>query len=222
MAEFIHEDQLGTFEGYLKFQAIDPSVLSVDELSEWRGIFEEASARRATKEKVGLMKLRRLSGEHLYAVVVREGSDLWLGLWVRRSRKGEVFIMLPRADRGWNPHTSYHVDGTLHMKSHDQVILPTKRQPLTADFRGTEHLGVSMGYGPKSIGAICDPAAFNEVLVAPQGVLGPRHGWVAVDLVEPGHEPEPLPWARVAKRAVYRDAVPWLVITVGTTDQPGA
>lgn len=170
--------------------------------------------------KVGLMKLRAISGEHRYAVAVREGSDLWLALWVRRSRKGEFFMMVPRGDRDWNPHTSYHLDGTLHMKSHDHAVLPTKHQPLTGTFRGTEHLGVSYGHGPKSVGAICDPTAFAGVVEVTPGVLGPRDGWVAVDLVEPGCEPSSLPWAQIVKREVFRDVVPWVVITVGSTELP--
>ena len=38
--------------------------------------------------------------------------------------EGDVYIFQPRADRGWNPHTSYDRDGTLHMKSHDFKVLP--------------------------------------------------------------------------------------------------
>ncbi len=37
------------------------------------------------------MKLAPIVGEHRYAVAVREGTDLWLTLWVRRSPKGEFF-----------------------------------------------------------------------------------------------------------------------------------
>lgn len=220
VTEFIHEDAVETFEGFLQFQAVDPATLSEPELAEWRSIFDEATARRSTAPKVGRMQLRRLPGEHLYAVAAEERSELWLALWLRRSRKGEVFVMVPRADRSWNPHTSYHVDGTLHMKSYDRAIFPTKRQPLNATFRGTEHLGVLAGYAPRSVGAVCDATAFDGVLVTPPDTLGPRHGWIAVDLVEPGCEPAPPPWSKVVKREVYRDAVPWLVITVGTTDMP--
>ena len=221
MHEFIGEDDLLTFEGYLKYQAIDPTLLTPEELREWQDIFKEAEERRETSPKVGLMKIRQLPGEHRYAVAVREGSDLWLTLWVRRSRKGEWFVMVPRGDRDWNPHTSYHLDGTLHMKSRDQTVLtPTKRQPLTGTFRGTEHLGASYGHGPKSVGAVCDPTAFAGVVEVAPGVLGPRDGWVAVDLVEPGCEPTDLPWAQIVRREVFRDVVPWVVITVGLTELP--
>lgn len=222
MREFISEDDLLTFEGYLEYQAIDPASITPEELKEWRDIFDKAVERRMTSPKVGLMKLRPIPGEHRYAVAVREGSDLWLTLWVRRSPKGEFFIMVPRGDRGWTPHTSYHLDGTLHMKSHDHTVLPTKRQPLTKTFRGTEHLGVSYGHGPKSVGAIYDPTAFAGVVEVAPGVLGPCHGWVAVDLVEPGCEPTSLPWSQIVQREVFRDILPWVVITIGWTTVPHA
>jgi hypothetical protein len=82
------------------------------------------------------MKLQAVPGELLYAVAVEEGSDLWLMLWVRRSRKGELFVMLPRGDQNWDSHTSYHLDGTLNIKSyHSKVLPPAKRQPLAGAFR---------------------------------------------------------------------------------------
>ncbi len=65
----------------------------------WRENFDKGREYSLANPKVGLMKLPQVPGEHRYAVAVREGSDLWLTLWVRRSRKGEFFVMLPRADR---------------------------------------------------------------------------------------------------------------------------
>lgn len=48
-----------------------------------------------------LMKLRRLApGEYRYAVAVREGAGIWLTLWVRRSPKGEYFVMVPQGTEG--------------------------------------------------------------------------------------------------------------------------
>ena len=166
------------------------------------------------------MKLRALKpGEHRYAVAVRD-SGFWLTLWVRRSPKGEFFVMVPRADRGWDPHTSYHVDGTFHAKSHGRKFgQPQKRQSLTGTFRGTEHLGAYAGHGPKTVGAICDPAAFSGVVEVPIGILGPRDGCVLVDLVEPGCEPISWPLSEAVRRT-FKDTSPWLVIRVGS--QAGA
>jgi hypothetical protein len=212
--DFISEADLKTFDGWLRYQVLSPS--SPEELAEWRLVFEEARRRADTAPKVGLMKLQPVPGEYRYAVALRDGNDLWLTLWVRRSRRGEYFIMMPRGDRDWDPHTSYHLDGTVHMKSHGRKVLPAqKRQPLTGVFRGAEHLGVYGGHG-KSSGAIYDPSAFTGVVEVPPRVLGPKHGGVTVDLVEPGHEPVPFGWKEIAVRQVFRDAVPCVVITLGT------
>lgn len=216
MQEFISEDDLRTFEGWLRYQTVDAATTAPEELARWRRISEDARERCATRPKVGLMKLQPVPGEHRYAVAVQEGADLWLTLWVRRSRKGEFFIMLPVGDQDWDPHTSYHLDGTLHMKSHGRKVLsPQQRQPLTGVFRGSEDLGGYFGHSPKSVGAICDPTAFSGVVEVAPGVLGPRHGGVTVHLVEPGHEPTGFPWTQIVTRQVFRDVLPWVVITVG-------
>ena len=72
------------------------------------------------------------------------------------------------------------------------------------------------GYGPKSVGAICDPAAFSRVVEVAPGVLGPRDGGVTVDLVEPGCDPAAFPWTNIARREVISDIPPWVVITIGS------
>lgn len=215
MDDFISDDDLKTFEGWLRYQAVSPA--SDAEREEWRRLFEGVRQRADAAPKVGLMKLQPVPGEYRYALALRDGDDLWLTLWVRRSRKGEFFVLIPRGERDWDIHLSYHLDGTMHMKTHGAVVLsPQKRQPLTGNFRGSEHLGAYAGHG-KSVGAVCDPNAFTGVVEVPPGILGPRHGQVTVDLVEPDHEPVPFPWKRMAVQRTFRDVVPWVVITVGTT-----
>ena len=212
--DFITEDDLSTFEGWLKYQGFDAAQLSPDELAMWRDTFEDVRRSSSATAKVGLMKLRVITGEYRYAVAVRDGGDLWLTLWVRRSPKGEFFVMMPRGDRGSDPHMSYHLDGTLHSKSYrHKSDLSRTLQPLTGTFRGTAHLGAYGGHGPKGVGAICDPSAFNGVVEIPPGVLGPRDGQVVVDLVEPGCEP--LKWfSPVVQQKIFRDVVPWVVIRI--------
>ena len=87
----------------------------------WRGEFDNTRERSLATRKVGAMKLKMIAGEYRYAVAVRESQDLWLTLWVRRSPRGDVYMLVPRGDRHWNPHTSYHRDGTLHSKSFDRA-----------------------------------------------------------------------------------------------------
>ena len=215
MSDFVSEDDLNTFDGWLKYQAVDPTTLTPDQLKQWTSWFDEN--RKNKDPQMGLLKLKARPGEKLYAVAVRDGDNLWLVLWVRRSGKGEFFVMVPRTKKGWDPHTSYHRDGTFHAKSFDHKHTIQQRQPLTGEFRGTEHLGAYGGYGPKSVGAICDPSAFAGVVEVPSGILGPKHGSIVVDLVEPGHEPISWPFKEIA-RQIFNDDVPWIVIRVGTQE----
>jgi hypothetical protein len=214
-SDFISEDDLNTFDGYLRLQAVDPSTAGPDVLAMYRQFFDEAMAIRATTPKLGAMKFKPVAGEYRYAVAVREGADLRVATWVRRAPKGDVYVLIPRNDPGWNPHTSYHRDGTFHSKSFDRKMLAgQKRQALGPSLRGCEHLGMHAGHGPKTVGAICDPALFTHVMEVAPGVLGPRDGFVAVDLVEPGCAPLEL-YNPIIQTEVFRDTVPWIVVRVG-------
>ena len=183
--DFISEEDLLTFEGFLKYQAVDPTMLTSDELTMSRDMFNDARRHAESSPKVGLMKLQPVPGEQKYAVALKDGSDLWLTLWVRCSQKGEIFVMIPRGNRDWDPHTSYHLDGRLHQKSYGRKTLPPqKRQPLNSAFKESEHLGIYAGHG-KSTGAVCYPKTFDGMVIVEPGVLGPKHGAVGIDLVEP-------------------------------------
>jgi hypothetical protein len=133
--EFISEDDLNTFEGYLRFQAVDPLTATSDELAMFRQCFDDAMAAVSTTPKLGAMKFKTTPGELRYAVAVREGSDLWLTIWVKRAPKGDIYVLIPRSDSSWDPHTSYHRDGTIHSKSFNHKVFPSsKKQPLTEAF----------------------------------------------------------------------------------------
>jgi hypothetical protein len=208
--DFISEDDLNTFDGWLRYQGIDPNS-PPGYLAQYRSIYDDTTKNR--RSAVGLMKPRSIPGEYLYAVAVRDGSDLWLVLWVRRAAN-EMFAMMLRGDPKANVHASYHRDGTVHMKSDGHKGLTRKCQPLDDAFRLTEHVGSFGGYGPKKVGAVCDRTAFDAVIELPTGVLGPKHGTVIVDLVEPGCEP--ISWLGVVRRETFKHAVPWTVIRVAT------
>ena len=54
---------------------------------------------------------------------------------------------------------------------------------------------------------------FNGIVEVPLGVLGPLHGRVLIDLVEPEHEP--MAWSEpVVQSKVFCDFVPWVVFRV--------
>jgi hypothetical protein len=214
--EFIGETDLHTFEGWLKYQAVDAEKTAPEELEKWRRDFESVRERARACPKVGLMKLQPFPGEHRYAVAIEDGANLWLTLWVRCSRNGEFFVMLPRGDRDWDPHASYHSDGTLHIKSFGDKVIQRKGQPLTNTFRGSEDLGFYAGHGPKGVGAICDPSAFSGIARVAPGVLGPKHGVVKVDLVEPCHQEMECPEVRFISRHVFCDVTPRVAIRIGS------
>jgi hypothetical protein len=163
-------------------------------------------------------------GEQRYAVAIRDGSDLWLTLWVRCSPKGDIFVRLPRADPDFDVHTSYHRDGKSHIKTllpsrgyYDRPIHPTKRQPLTAAFKGFEHVVNFSGHG-KGTGAVCDPKAFDAVVCVEPSTLGPHAGSVAVDLVEPGYKLKPESGGPM-RRLFPREPRPSVVISIYPADQ---
>ena len=163
------------------------------------------------------MKLRPAApGEYLYAVAIRDGSNLWLTLWVRRARE-DVYVMVPRAERKWTPHASYHADGALHVKSYGLKTVSASRQPLTVAFKGTESVCCFAGHDTN--GVICDPANFAGVVEVAPGVLGPHHGVVCVDLVEPGTEPlTAFPQGKIIQREIFCDAFPRVAITIWSLD----
>jgi hypothetical protein len=212
--EYINEDDLNTYQGWLKYQAIDLSTLTEGERAGVRELFDAAVAARTTTRKVGRMKLQR-AGDSVYGIAFRDGSDLWLALWIKRSAKGEFFIFHPTVDGSWNPHSSLHNDGTFHMKSHNNVVLQPQQRQAPCSIKGTEHLGAYGGFAPKTIGALCDPADFTGVFEVPPNVLGPRNGMVTVDLMEPGSDAQPLAHpAEEIGRQVFTDAAPHVLVRI--------
>jgi hypothetical protein len=59
MPDFISESELLTFEGWLKYRAVDAGALMPEHLAMWRDLFDETMKRRETSRKVGrIMPLR--------------------------------------------------------------------------------------------------------------------------------------------------------------------
>jgi hypothetical protein len=157
--------------------------------------------------------------EHRYAVAIREGSNLWLTLWVKRSPKGEFFVFVPRSERKWTPHASYHLDGTHHMKSYDGVVVRRQGQPLTGTFKGIENLCSFAGHATNL--ATCDSTLFDGVVEVGPGVLGVTGGTVCIDLVESGCQAvTTLPAHKIVQLQTFTNVEPHVVITIHSPD-PG-
>jgi hypothetical protein len=207
-------DDLDTFEGWLKYQQMDLQSMPEDMQAKVRSLFEEGKSKREAARLAVAFSRPCPVGEYRYAVAIDDGGDLRLTLVVRRSPKPEYFILFPR-DGEWNPHASYHLDGTYHNKSSDLVLMreAKKRQRLD-QFKGTEHLGLFLGHGTAA--PICNPANFTSVLKVPPGILGPRQGGVLVDLVAPGSCPNPLhrDGRQIVLEKTYDDGEPWIAIAI--------
>ena len=53
MQEFISEDDLKTFEGWLRYQGVDATTSAPEKLEMWQGLFDEAQKRSSTSPTVG-------------------------------------------------------------------------------------------------------------------------------------------------------------------------
>ena len=149
-------------------------------------------------------------------MALQDGDELGLTFWIKRSAKGEIFLFYPR-DPEMDPHASYHRDGTYHQKTYGLAMGAQKRQPLDGSFRGVEHLGTFYGHGAGP--RINDTAAFDDVLVAPLGILHGRGGCIVVDLVEPGARPAPhhRELLRIVGERIYEDSSPWIVVAIAAS-----
>jgi hypothetical protein len=209
-----------TFEDWLKYQKLDSVVdqIPADALAGMRSRFEDTKARmdafRPQVFKPGT------TGGYCYAVAIEDGARLRLTFWIRRSMRGECFIMYPR-DKEWDPHASYHRDGKYHQKSYGTKTSVRHHQRLDG-FKGVEHLGMFAGHGISGA-PICDPAQFTSVQTVSAGILEPLHGCVLLDLVEPGVRPHAhhreVPGLRIVCEATYRDVEPWVVIAIAAQTQ---
>jgi len=216
MQEFVSEDELPSYEQWLQSQNFvdDPSATEQELL--FRACYESMRQAALATPKFGPANLKPKAGEYRYAVAVEEAGRLWIALWVRRSPRGDMYVLTPRADEGWNPHISYHADGRLHMSSFDRKFTVQWRQPPTVEFREFEHLGAIYGQLPTLVGTECDPAAFTAVIkVAPDVFAGPARGGITVDLAAPGVDPPRYTWTNIVARRRFTNFVPHVVLTVG-------
>jgi hypothetical protein len=167
----------------LSVQGVATDSLTPEQLAVFRQDFDEAVRLAANWSAQPAPSRSLRENDRRYAVAIQDGDDLGLSFWIKHSAKGEIFLLYPR-DREVDPHASYHLDGTYHQKTYQQATSAQKRQPLDSSFRGAEHLGKfsGQGAGPR----IDDTSKYDDVLVAPTGVLSGKRGCIVVDLVEPG------------------------------------
>lgn len=153
----------------------------------------------------------------MYAVAVRDREELWLVCRVRRSSGGDIYVLFPRDEPGWDPHASYHQNGMRHVRSHGGRYLANQRQRLDGSFRGAESV-FALAIQPGEAALLttpCSPGRFSEVFEIAREQLPPEeHHTMSVDLVEPGYDALTGPWREVVVQKYFRDAVPWILVTL--------
>jgi hypothetical protein len=163
----------------------------------------------------------RTTKDTLFAIAVRDGEDLWLFLWIKRSPKGDVYVFWPIDEEVRNPHASYHASGRRHYKSFKKAFLPRMLQKPTVVFSGTEQI-VTTGIWlqvARVMAKPCRPENYDGGIfeidaseISP--VLQDCRTQVAIDLVSPDAPPLVSPPSAILRRVVFTDAVPHLSITL--------
>ena len=157
----------------------------------------------------------------MYAVAVRD-DQLNLILRIRRSPKGDVYALVPRdRPKDWKPHASYHASGQYHHKSSGRPYLIRELQKPDDQFCGTWDL-ITMGVAsnePRLINSPCQTETFSDVFEIPVGELRAERyqTYLSVDLVEPGGQPIVYPGSMILRQNTFRDAVPWIMVTLFET-----
>jgi hypothetical protein len=157
-----------------------------------------------------------------FAVAVRDGSDLFLFLSVCRAQSGDVYVNFPRDYKpNWKPHSSYHASGQHHQKSYGHKVLVRKGQKPGSTFSGTQNV-VTSGIAadePRAIHCPCQAAGFEGVFEIPISDLSTDmyRTMISVDISEPNGQPTTTPGSTVVRQAVFKDAVPWIIVTLFDT-----
>ncbi len=199
----------------MAYQAIDVPSLDEHELKEWRSDYD-ASCEAQRQRKTWTPRIRSSVKDLLYAVAVRDASDLWLSLWVKRNSKSDYFVMFPRDEPGWDPHASYHSDGRLHQKSHDRKMLAFQRQIPGPGFKGTEQMQTTELdlESVRAVKARCDPSQFTGVLETPGEILLQGGHTIAVDLTEANGSAVAQPSSQIVFERRFSDAIPEVLLTI--------
>lgn len=158
--------------------------------------------------------------DRMYAVAVRDSGDLYLILRIRRSPSGDVYHLVPRDRKDWNPHTSYHSSGQFHAKGYGRKALVLQRQQPDSKFSGNENV-TTIGIAAdehRANGILC-PEEFDEVFEIPLGELRPERyrTHLSVDLTEPGGQAIITPGATILRQKAFQDAEPWIMVTLFET-----
>jgi hypothetical protein len=156
-----------------------------------------------------------------YAIVVaRPGGDKRLFGRVRRSSRGDVYVVWAEDEspdnlgKGSNPHASYHSSGRLHSKTHDRPTQIRKLQSPAGGFRGNQPIevtNIARALSPTLPAFVGD---FDDVFeVSLDLISGNSNQSISVDVTEPGIPPANLTESdNVVAEKCFRDDEPWIIV----------
>src|ERR1700722_10719596 len=152
----------------------------------------------------------------MFAVAVRDESDLFLWLRLCRNKKGEIFCIYPTgsyswSELKWDPHRSEHADGTTHCKSHGVKPHVKSLQKPDEAFAGTENLTTrsTPADEPRAWGVRCIPTDFDGVFELSVSELDATNTTqISIDLTESGGPPIITPGGTILRQHRFTDALP--------------
>lgn len=161
----------------------------------------------------------------LHAIGVTDAQGFHLIARVARRATG-VYYLIPRdaktfgieSNKNWDPHVSYHTDGSHHVKSFgNRAGTRYMRQPLTSAFAGAEPLS-AQSFQPGELHnhpVISDPSEFTNVFEIPIERLSLSEQYtLALDILAPGAERLGGPWQEAVLEHSFKDGVPWIHATL--------
>ena len=152
----------------------------------------------------------------MYGVVVRD-KGLFLFWRIRRSDKGDVYVLFPQ-DSEANPHASYHANGQRHHKSTDAKFQVTQLQTPDKNFHGNENIvrtGIAAGEA-QAINAEFKASEYSEALEIDHNILVATKykNYLSVDLTDSNGTARINFAGKVIDQKTFKDTIPWIVVTL--------
>jgi hypothetical protein len=168
------------------------------------------------------------SADRFYLVAVQDGTVRRPFIRLRRAVTGIYVLDLRASEKtprsiAWNPHTTYHSDGSFGLKSYETALLSGCRQPLSSAFTGTETMGMCPIYLDQ-VRTISDPwtrePPYAGVFEIPADLLSVQlstcRTYLAVDLAAPGSPAfDAMAGAgRIISNRTFTDQVPHILVSL--------
>jgi hypothetical protein len=161
------------------------------------------------------------TGNTWFAIAVRDATDLWLYLEVKRSHKSDVYVFWPYPDHE-ELHVSYHKDGRWWATSYGHLTSGHQRQKPDATLVESERALTTPIHlrGVLALNKPCRRARSGEEFagifeISADEISAERVKYttsLAIDLAEPGAPPS-VP--DILRRAVFADTVPHICVAMG-------